>query len=270
MNSMKIATVLNVHADPALSIDTIDSIFCHMTKNVLVVVDGASWDDFKDVELPVDKICGFRHNCSKSPYRNVALGLYTISEKHPDADWFCYTEQDVLFGSPRFKENLRMADEQSVWMLGHDGHVDDKAMPLIESLVGEKFKNVYYLIGCCQFFSKNFINKLKEINFFERFLHLTNEFSSGYFPKYEGYDISEHMYPTLCRHFGGNIGVFSTFDYDKHEWHGAYRYYPVRWKPELDPESGFSESSILHPLKDYNHPLRAYHRRKRENGTQHN
>jgi hypothetical protein len=258
---MKIATVLNVHADPILSIDTIGSIFCHMTKNVLVVVDGGAWEQFKDIDLPVAKICGFRHKCSKSPYRNVALGLYSLIEQHPNMDWYCYCEQDVLFGSSRFKENLRMADERDVWMLGNDGHVDDKSMPLVESLVGEKLPNIYYLIGCCQFFSKKFINKLNEINFFERFLHLTNEFSSGYFPEYDGYDISEHMYPTLCRHFGGNIGVFATFDYDKQEWHGAHQYYPVRWKPDL--EGKYPEASILHPLKTYDHPIREYYRGKR-------
>ncbi len=262
---MKIATVLNVHADPLCIIDTCQSIFTHMTKNVVVVVDGAKWDDFKDIDLPATKMCGFRHGCAKSPYRNVALGLKTITETWSDADWFCYIEYDALVASPRFKENLRMADEKDVWMLGCDGHVDDKEMPLLESLVGGKFKSVYYLIGCCQFFSKKFIDKLRNINFFERFLHLTNNFSSGYFPKYEGYDISEHMYPTLCRHFGGNIGVFATYDYGKLDWHGSYEHFPIRWKPDLDVEKDhFPNASIMHPLKNYEHPFRKEHRERRK------
>ncbi|CAE7860201.1 unnamed protein product [Symbiodinium microadriaticum] len=208
-----------------------------MTENVLVVVDGAAWDKFKDIPLPAEKMKGFKHGVPKSPYRNVALGLYMLSERHPDADWYCYCEEDVLFTSPRFRYNLQMADRMDVWMLGSDGHVDNKQMALIESLVGGKLTKCYYLLGCCQFFSKKFINKLKEINFFERFLALTNEFPAGHFPNYDGYDISEHLYPTLARHFGGNIGVFATWDREEQQWHGSHEYYPIRWKPELDPET---------------------------------
>ena len=268
---MKIATVLNVHADPKCIIDTLDSIFTYMTEDVIVVVDGAKWADFKDVDLPVTTLSGFRHGCFKAPYRNVALGLKSVTEMYPTHDWYCYIEYDALVASSRFKENLKMADEKDVWMLGNDGHVDDKEMPLIESLVGGKFKSIYYLIGCCQFFGKKFIDKLRGINFFERFLHLTNDFSAGYFPKYEGYDISEHMYPTLCRHFGGNVGVFATYDYGKHDWHGAYEYFPIRWKPELDPESdSFPHASIMHPLKEFDHPFRKEHReRRKKNGRMH-
>ena len=260
---MKIATVLNVHADPATIIDTCDSIFRHVSDNVLIVVDGCSWDAFRDFSYPVKKICGFRHKCAKSPYRNVALGMSSLIDEYPDCDWYCYTEYDTIFGSDRFKKNLESADEMDVWMLGFDGHVDDKSMPLVESLVGGKFTSIYYMIGCCQFFSRKFIDKLREIDFFHRFLHLTNEFSAGYFPEYSGYDISEHMYPTLCRHFGGNVGVLSSYDYDKKEWHGAYEYYPIRWKPDLESDELFHNSSILHPLKSYDHPLREYHREKR-------
>jgi hypothetical protein len=171
-------------------------------------------------------------------------------------------EYDVLFASDRFRKNLEIADKKDVWMLGNDGHVDDKQLPLIESLVGSKFRSTYYLLGCCQFFSWKFLAKLQEIDFFERFLFLTNQFSPGVFPAYGGYDISEHLYPTLCRHFGGAVGVFATWDRGK--WHGAYRHFPMRWRPELDPETeNFAEASILHPLKNYNHPIRAYHRERR-------
>ena len=264
---MKIAAVLNVHSDPELAVDTLDSIFDHMTENVLVVVDGASWDQFKDIPLPAEKMSGFRHGVPKSPYRNVALGLYMLTERHPDMDWYCYCEEDVLFTSPRFRYNLKLAEQMDVWMLGSDGHVDDKEMKLVESLVGGKLTGCYYLLGCCQFFHKKFINKLKEINFFERFLNLTNEFPAGYFPNYEGYDISEHLYPTLARYFGGNIGVFATWDGEEKRWHGSHEYYPIRWKPELDPETeNFPKASIMHPLKSYEHPIREFHRKVR-NGS---
>jgi hypothetical protein len=257
---MKIATILNVHSDPRLIIDTCDSIFKFVGEDVLLLVNGSSWGDLKDIDLPVYKVRGFRHDVPNSPYRNVALGLKMVQEQWPDADWFCYTEYDVLFASSRFQANLKMAEDKKVWMLGNCGHVDHIEMPLIDAMLEEKTKSVYYLLGCCQFFHRDFMTKLSDIDFFDRFLFLTNSFANGFFPAYDGYDISEHLYPTLCRHFGGNVGVFATWD-DK-EWHGAHRYFPMRWKPEIDED--FPEASILHPLKSYDHPVRKYHRERRE------
>lgn len=261
---MEIAAVLNVHSQPDVIIDTLDSILTYMTDKVLVVVDGATWDDFKDVQLPVGKVQGFHHGKPKAPYRNVALALKTVTETYPNVDWYCYTEYDVLFTSERFKHNLKMAEDRDVWMLGNDGHVDEVAMPLVQAMIGENFKSCYYLLGCCQFFHRKFIDRLKDYNFFDRFLNLTNGFTDGYFPFYSGYDLSEHMYPTLCRHFGGNVGVFATYD-GEGKWHGAYEYFPCRWKPELDPETeNFPNASIMHPLKKYDHPIRAHHRERRK------
>lgn len=264
---MKILTILNVHDQVDSALDTLQSVIQYVGNDILILVDGCSWESWKDVAVPAYKIKGFNHGVSKSPYRNVALALLFASEKIKDYDWICYMEYDVLFASSKFRYSLKKAEEMNVWMLGCDGHVDDKRMPLIESLVGGKLTSCYYMLGCCQFYHKKFINKLVDINFFERFLSLTNEFPSGHFPNYDGYDISEHLYPTLVRHFGGNIGVFSTWDREKKRWHGSYETYPVRWKPEIDPEKeNFPQASILHPLKDYEHPIREIHRKVR-NGS---
>jgi hypothetical protein len=217
---------------------------------VIVVVDGMAWDYYKNLSLPVAKVEGFKHGCPKSPYRNVALSLKMVSEEFPAVDWYCYCEYDVLFCSERFKDNLRMAEDKGVWMLGNDGHVDDQAIPLIQAMLGEPLKNSYYLLGCCQFFHKDFIAKLNSINFFDRFLNLTSGFSEGFFPFYSGYDLSEHMYPSLCRHFGGHIGVFATWDGIEKKWHGASEYFPMRWRPEIDPEKdSYQNASIIHPIK---------------------
>ncbi len=262
---MEIAAVLNVHSQPQVILDTIDSIITYMTEKIIVIVDGAAWPQLKDEPFPVGKVEGFYHNVPKSPYRNVALGLKTLTDAYPDADWYCYTEYDVLFTSERFKHNLKMAEEMGVWMLGNDGHVDNESLMMIQAMFDEPLTSSYYLLGCCQFFHKNFINKLKEINFFERFLNMTNSFSDGFFPFYSGYDLSEHLYPTLCRHFGGNIGVFAHYD-EYGKWHGAYEHFPVRWRPEIDPVTeNFPDASIIHPLKSYDHPLRVLHRDKRRN-----
>ena len=232
-----------------------------MTNKVLLVLDGAA-KDLKTHDFGVPKLEGFYHNKAKAPFRNVALGWKSVLETYPNADWYCYLEYDCLVASDRFKLNLEIAEKQKVWMLGCAGRVDDVRMPLVASIIGGCFlRTPYYLLGACQFMHKDFMHKLTDINFFERFLTQTNAYSEE-IPGYSGYDLSEHMYPTLCRHFGGNIGVFSTFDGER--WHGSSRYFPVRWRPELDPETeNFPEASILHPLKDYHHPIRAFHRTKR-------
>lgn len=259
---MKIAAVLNVHSDLDCVNDTIDSIRAFVTKDILVVVDGAKWDEFKNAEIKAGKIQGFYHNKPKSPYRNVALGLKTVFETF-QADWYLYCEYDVLFASKRYQKNLEIAEKKNIWMLGHDGHVDGLAMPLIQSIIGEKLNQCYYLLGCCLFFHKEFLEKLNDINFFEKFLTITNNFSDGFFPFYSGYDLSEHMYPTLCRHFGGNIGVFATYDEDG-KWHGAYEHFLCRWKPEITEEDPYKEASIIHPVKSKDHIIRKYHKEKRD------
>lgn len=256
--------MVNVHSNPDTIIDTVESILAFGSPNILLLINGASWDELSPMQVSVPKVKALPHRVPRSPYRNVALGLKLLTEHWPKADWYCYTEYDTLFASDRFQRNLSLAEENGLWMLGTNGRVDEAQMPLVESLIGEKFRSVYYLLGCCLFFHRNFIAKLGEMEFFDRFLFLTNGFSEGYFPAYSGYDVSEHMYPTLCRHLGGKVGVFSTWDENRLEWHGAYRFFPMRWKPELDPDTeNFPEASILHPLKTFDHPIRKYHRERR-------
>jgi hypothetical protein len=261
---MQVSVVLNVHANPAVVLDTIESIQTYMSKDILVVVDGSS-TAFDHISLPVPKIKGFPHNVPKSPYRNVALGLMSLQKMYPESQYYCYTEYDCLFTSNKILENLQYASNNDIWMLGSDGHVDELEIPVVESIVKGKFDGSYYLLGACQFFGKPFMDKLVEINFFEKLLVTTSPYSGGFFPLYNGYDISEHMYPTMARYFGGKIGVFSTYDYVYNKWHGNYEAFPIRWKPELDPETeNFPNSCIMHPIKTFEHSIREHNRKIRK------
>lgn len=257
---MRVATFLNIHANPDLVFDTIDSIKTHMTNDILAVVDGAS-SAFTDVKIPVPYIKGFKHGFPRAPYRNVALGLKNLTEMY-DSDWYCYLDYDALVASERFKQNLQMADDKGIWMLGNDGAVNEVQIPLVDAILGWKMTKGYYLLGCMLFFSRKFIDKLKEINFLDRFLTATNSFSQGFMPGYDGYDVSEHMYSTLARELGGNIGVFAS--YTPGRWHGSYEYFPCRFRPELTEDENFPDASILHPLKNYDNPIRVLHRNKRK------
>jgi hypothetical protein len=265
---MKVAAILNVHSNPEVVLDTLDSIQTYLTKDILVVIDGAS-TAFDHTPLPVSSIKGFPHNARKAPYRNVALGLITLHDMYPAADWFCYSEYDCLFTSSLILQNLEYASDNDVWMLGNDGHVDEIEIPIIESIVKQKFNGSYYLLGACQFFNKVFMDRLVEMNFFEKLLMATNAYTDGFFPLFYGHDISEHMYPTIARYLGGKIGVFATYDYVQKQWHGMHEFFPVRWAPDLDPDTeNFPQMSIAHPIKDFRSPIRVHHREKRKNAIQ--
>ena len=238
---MKVATILNAHDYLDLVLDTLDSITTYVGDDILAVVNGKA----KDFKLPVYKLEGYSQGTARAPYRNVALSLMYASDLYPDADWYCYMEWDALFCSNGFKKTLEQAEQQNIWMMGTNGRIDYAEMPLIEELLGEQFRSVYYMLGACLFFHKNYMKKLKEIDFFNKFLILCNGFTENV-PKYQGYDISEHMYPTIARHYGGNIGVFST--YENGTWHGDYKSFPVRWKPDIE-EVDYEKVNFVHPLK---------------------
>lgn len=261
LSNMEIVAVVNVHKPDPVVHDSLEAISRYVTDKIVTVIDGASAENFDDFSLPVARVNGFYHNYPKAPYRNVALGLMMAIDHFPQFDWLLYTEYDLLFASDRFKKNLEMAEKSGVWMLGNDGRVDYQNMSFVEGILGETFRSQYYLLGCCLFFHKDFIRKLLEVDFFEKFLHATNGFDPGVIPFYEGYDISEHLYSTLARHWGGNIGVFATWD--GLQWHGASKYFPFRWQPELESDGPYQDASILHPLKSYDHPLREFFRKKR-------
>jgi hypothetical protein len=60
------------------------------------------------------------------------------------------------------------------------------------------------------------------------------------------------------------VGVFASYD-ETGQWHGHYRYFPIRWRPSIDPlTEDYEEASIVHPLKEYDHPIRIKHRKMRE------
>lgn len=258
---MKIAVILNVHNDTSLTLDTIDSIKTWVSNDILVVIDGVSWQNWgKNLEVPAFKLEGFKHGCPKSPYRNVTLGLKTAFKQWPKADWYCYCEGDVLFGSDCFKQDL-----QDAWVIGNDLRDGSRKFEFVEKLIGKNIERSKYLLGCCVFYHRNFLAHLTELDFFDKFLTLTNDFQEGFFPNYHGYDLAEHLYPTIAVACGGKAKRFAYWNDITNSWHGNFKKYPMRWQPQLEPDLGlFSAASILHPLKDYNHPLRAFYREKRQ------
>jgi len=277
---MEITALVHTHGKPEVTWDTVDSINHYMTNQVLLLVDEAGWSNFDPKNTPVNMLKGFYHGHPKAPYRNVALGLLATAQHWPKSDWYAYMEYDALVGSSAFKQDLAALEKQNVWLVGNDyrEHEERKGIkfPLLESVAGSKFDEIVYLLGAVMFFNKKFVEKLMYENFLERFLYYTNDFRAGFFPNYNGpaaWDLSEHMYPTLAKHWGGTVMQFAKWKAEANMWLGGnYRRYPIRWQPDLQPiEQEYLQASIMHPLKELDHPIREFHRakRSRKKGEEH-
>ncbi|MHA1948289.1 MAG: hypothetical protein ACW99G_03475 [Candidatus Thorarchaeota archaeon] len=269
---MKIAVALSAHNNTPLVLDAIDAVKRYVTEDILMIYDGASKEWGSTVKVPVCKMEGLVHGYHKAHYRNFALGLWETAKLFPDADWYCCIEPDVLFTSSGFMEELDASDDD-VWGLANDYRSNDKypqqkiEFPLLEKIIGEKIKRVFSILGCCAFYRKEFIDKLIEIDLFNKVLWYSNSFKKGYFPstndKYV-YDFGEFLYPTLIDHYGKKMKQLAYWDNDLRIWGGNFRKYPMRFKPEIDPiKEDYPESSILHPIKDVNHPIREMKRMQR-------
>jgi hypothetical protein len=264
---MSIAVILNTHENSPVFFDTLESILYYLTEDVLVVVDGLAWSKFENLEIPVRKLSGFSHGKPSAPYRNVALGLLRAWETWGESKkWYCYLEYDCLVGSSEIKNHLSQAEELGFWLLGNDLREEDKKLPFIESLLKETIA-IKYFLGCCLFFNCQFLKKLAENNFFEKFLSFSNfqdmpiDLIDQSGKKHMVYDLSEFLYPSLAVHYGGKIQELACWR--ESEWTGNSVFYPMRFQPELNLNDPYMFSCVMHPLKDFANPLRHYHRGKR-------
>lgn len=261
--------------------DTLDSIRMFMTKDVLVITDGAAhWkpkrlkkeaevlrrhDPFEGRSLDAHRVEGFYHARSRGPFRNLTLGLKTLAENW-NADWYCYIEYDCLVASDDFKGDLENAGRRGVWAIGNDHRCANYRMPLLEKVVGPIGES-HVLLGCCNFFHADFVRELVSRDFFSKFLCLTNCFRETVpdFDEQGAYDFGEVVYPTLAAHYGGKVDHFAHYN-DMLGWSGNAERYPMRFRPDIDAD--FPDASIIHPLKNYDDPIRAYHRERRRRQDQ--
>jgi hypothetical protein len=258
---MQIATLIHIHNDEDLVKDTIASVMKYVGPNILVIYDGAvqQWGDL--LKLSVNKVPGLYHNYNRNPYKNIAFGMNKLINLFPNQQWYCYCEYDVLFTSDKFKEDLKRKYEQNYWCVGNDHRKYNIKLPLFEKWLDKSFQDTDYLLGCCMFYSDKFIEKLMKINFYNKLLDFSCGFTKGFFPGFYEYDLSEHLYPTLAKQLGGNVGSFAAWNEITEAWSGRYKNYPMRFRPEI--EELFPEAYIMHPVKAYDGEIRKYFREKR-------
>lgn len=265
---MKIATILSAHENSEVYRDTLDSVYKNIGEDVVVLVDGFGWNQFEGER--VDKIEGFRHGKPNAPYRNMALGLMEAWDRwKSDAEWYCYMEYDCLVGSSEVKEHLKMADDRGFWMLGNDLRRIACTMPFLDRLE-EGISGLHYFLGCCQFFSQRFMEKLAERRLFQRLLETTNFFTSDpvmfdSFGKLQPvYDPSEFIYPTLAVHYGGSVEQLACWDGSS--WTGNFHHYPMRFKPDLSGDDPVHNACVMHPIKEMG-PIRQHYRKRRDDAS---
>lgn len=261
-----IATILNAHENSPVFKDTLESILQHTSK-VMVLADAKNWTQFKDDEIPALKLEGFWHGKPMAPYRNVALGLMKAWETWGDsADWYCYCEYDCLFGkTDRLQMVLERAKFSNIWLLGNDIRYEPDAKNyLFDSLMKEY--STTYLLGCCLFFNSVFMKAMAD-GFFEKFLNITNfppkmdMIRPGKKPE-EVYDISEFLYPTLARFYGGEVGEFASWNEMQNISRGNWENFPMRFRPDLTIEE-VKNACVMHPVKSFDSPVREHYRQVR-------
>ena len=260
---MEVATFMNIHNNPELVMDTIESIRRHMTHDILVVKDGASLDNFKNVRLPFS-VDGFPHGHSAAPYRNVALGAKLVVKQFPRADWYCYMEPDCLVGNDDYRYILRTASDD-LWVIGNDHRKGMLRLAMVDRMIGANLEESHYLLGCCVFYRGEFFRKLRDLDFFNKFLTITNGFEQGFYPKFHEYDLSEHLYPSIAVALGGRVLGVAVYAEQVGEWVGTERVFHLRFRPDLEAES-HDDVSLMHPIKQVDHPARVYHKGRRERG----
>lgn len=265
---MNLSVVLHAHGNSEVVEDTIKFVHRWATEQSLIAVDGKSPKWIEEISLSVPHFVGFRNKTkdvfrNHSSYRNHILGLTKVMEQYPDCDWYCSTEYDTLFCSDAFKEDLASLPS-NVWLAGFCGRRTFMSLPLLESIAGGKCYSQNYFIGCCMFFRGEFLRKLRDAGLFEKILAYTNGFDHGYFPNYweqGGYDFTECLLPTLVNIAGGNAVSFSKWREDIKSWEGNYEKYPIRW-PDPVSLGEAKNASIIHPVKNYDDPVRIYHRER--------
>lgn len=278
---MKIATVLSAHENSEVYRDTLESVRKYLSEDVVVLVDGFGWKQFRDEK--VDKIEGFRHGRSSAPVRNMALGLMGAWERwNSSAEWYCYIEYDCLVGSHEVHKHLAMADERGYWLLGNGLRESYGNMPDLDRLCGAPNIKLCSLLGCCLFFSARFMSELNRNDFFGRFLSYTNFFPyefklysddlAGNYLDHKKpsagrpvrplpvHDTNEFIYPSVAIHYGGTVQELAKWDVVNHTWEGNFIHYPMRFSPDLGVSDPFQEACVMHPIKEADNPIRAYHK----------
>jgi len=256
-----LAVVLNVHNNPPLVRDTIDALRAWATRKIVIIVDKKGWDQFSDFKHPdTEVVCGVYHGVGRSPYKNLAIGMKHLYERWPNEQWYLYTEFDVLFLNSGFKLDLARLEAEDV-MLGGFQHRpkkgDNNNHWLTQDILGaDKAKMCHKMLGAVLFHSQKCMKQLMEANFYDEVLERTKSYKGDRFPRFSDYAVEEIIYPSAAAAYG-KIAPLANVD----DQRVSYR---VRFVPEVRQGEVALSTSIAHPVKALDNPVRVNAARMRE------
>lgn len=257
---MKMAVVVNAHSNPEVIRDTLDSVRAHLSVSsgdkLLLMLDGGTHDGLvAQNDFDCEVLRGFKHMCGNSPYRNVCLGLRSLYDGCPDADWYLYMEQDCLITSGVFKDDLQKAGTDvgcfGFWV--HQttrGFSHKEGVPILEGLWGGRM-NYWWMLGCYFFIRRDILDALKnrKNDFLGRLLVATD----GFGRTLPGIDpchcVEETLIPSVVASLGKRVCSLAALDKT------AKRYKVVNRPDFLLMDLDLSAISLVHPTKEMG-PLR--------------
>lgn len=244
-----IATALYTHKDDEICLDTLDSIQTWMTDKVMVVVDEANIHNYSNrIKDAIVKI-GLYHGSTRSTHKNMAFAILELYKQWDDVDWYCFVESDVLILNNLFKKDLKGG-----WILGtQQRRGPEWDLPLLNKIIKTKSSLCCYFLGCIMFLHQDFIKKLIEIDFFNRFFDYTKAYESHEFPGFQGYSFQEVLFPSVAYALNKESDV---------ELSGTR--YVCNWPVDIQPHELSPDTSIVHPIKDINNPIRQHYKKIRE------
>ncbi|MCK9458457.1 MAG: hypothetical protein M0R80_02290 [Proteobacteria bacterium] len=253
---MNIVTIINVHTDPELVQHTIGSVKKWVTDKIVVVVDQRNWDAFKN--FPFQNIDLIKGAFNAPPYKNIAIGMNYAYAKYPNADWYNYIEYDVLYLNDFFKEDLIKRSNCANLGFCHciAGCQTDGDLP--RKILNKPELQAEYMLGAVNFYSNNCVQQLMSFDFFNEVLNQTN---NGYnFPNFGHVTVEEIIYPTAAGAFGPVDNLTDYANPLKISGYGSTcERYAVRYIPNIELDDVTPLTSIIHPSKNLNCPIRQQH-----------
>lgn len=224
------------------TIDTIERIKKHVTKNVICVYDMAGKHIFEDIKLnDCPLIEGIYHGINYSAYRNQLIGLMNLKKMFPGKKWYGHIEWDVMING-NILEDLDNALPIDM-MAGFSIKEYPTPWQYLSEKLGIWIGQTRYALGCLQFYHGNFLERLDQINFWEIVLKYGKVWTRGY-PDYKEYSVDEGLLPSVCMAFGG--GCYELGNWDKRK--NSERY-GIRYRPEWNYKSVPNHLIAVHPVK---------------------
>ena len=191
---------------------------------------------------------GVFHGVGRSPYKNCALGLLKARSLWPKAAWYCYLEFDVVLFTDGFKADLaKLADIDDLCLVGTDVvPLDGNDHWIVKEILNDRRVSSYRTLGAVMCFSNYCMKCWESVNFLKLLLEKTHLYHADYFPNFRSYAVEEVVFPSAAAAFGRILDIQKSNPPK----------YPVRFSPPVNEREIMSNTTMAHPCKFLDSPVR--------------